>query len=73
MSSTLRSFGLSWLQQQKRKLPGKFIFQMSVLLEMIKTYETARVFQPKPEQGEGSRKGKRLFLVALLCFASEFG
>lgn len=60
-------------KKKKKKLPGKFIFQMSVLLEMTKTCETARVFQPKPEQGEGSGKGKRLFLVVLLCSASEFG
>lgn len=56
-----------------KKWPGKFICQMSVLLEVTKTCETARAFQPKPKQGEGSGKEKRLFLAVLLSFASEFG
>lgn len=46
---------------------------MSVLLEVTKTWDTSRAFQPKPKWGEGSEKEKRLFRVVLLCFASEFG
>lgn len=57
----------------EKKWPGNFICQKSVLLEVTKTCETARAFQPKPKQGEGSGKEKRLFLEVLLSFASEFG
>lgn len=50
-------------------MPGKFVCQTSVLLEVTKTCETARMLQPKHERGEGLGKEKRLFPVVLLfCF-----
>lgn len=68
MSSTLRCLFRAFVAPTaEKKLPGKFICQMSVLLEVTKTCETAKAFQPKPERGEGSGKEKRLFLAVLLC------
>lgn len=57
----------------KKKLPGKFVCQTSVLLEVTKTCETARTLQPKHERGEGLGKEKKTFPCGSVVLLQDSG